>query len=138
MDNFDLAHRWLAKAAEDMRSAEVLLREDLISNSCYHSQQAAEKILKAYLALFLEEPPYTHNLGQLCKHCMDYDESFKTILNDASDLTEFAAQTRYPGDELYCAEDAENAIKMVQLIHEFTLPRINRLEQDTNQTSEQM
>ena len=42
---------WLYKADLDIRSAEALLLQDapLFFPSCFHSQQAAEKYLKAYL-----------------------------------------------------------------------------------------
>jgi len=124
MDDFNPAERWLSKVAEDMKSAQVLLREGLTANSCYHSQQAGEKILKAYLSLREDEPAWTHNLGELCKDCMEHDPQFESILDDASDLTEYATHTRYPGDESFSEQDAEDAIEKVRLIYEFTLPRI--------------
>jgi hypothetical protein len=49
-------------------------------------------------------------------------------LEDASDLTDYATHTRYPGDESYSEQDAEGAIEKVRLIYEFTLPRIEALE----------
>jgi len=129
MDNNSLAAPWLAKVSEDMRSAEVLLREGLIATSCYHSQQAGEKLLKAFLALFLDEPPWTHNLGELCKNCMDYDVAFETVLDDASDLTGFATRTRYPGDESFDTQDAEEAIEKAGRIFMFVQARIQAFEQ---------
>jgi len=129
MDSYNPADRWLAKVAEDMKSAQVLLREGLTANSCYFSQQTAEKLLKAYLSLHEDEPAWTHNLGELCKDCMDYDAEFGTIIDDASELTFYATHTRYPGDESFSEQDAEEAIEKVRLIYEFTLPRIRALEQ---------
>lgn len=42
---------WLARADEDLRSAELLLQKDGPPNAiCFHAQQAAEKLLKGFLA----------------------------------------------------------------------------------------
>jgi len=42
---------WLNRAAEDIRAAEVLLKEGGLPNSaCFHCQQAGEKYFKALLA----------------------------------------------------------------------------------------
>jgi len=43
------ALRWLDDAFEDLRVAEDLLRSEHYSASCFHSQQAAEKGVKAAL-----------------------------------------------------------------------------------------
>ena len=138
MDHYNPAEPWLAKALDDMGSAKVLLREGFIANSCYHSQQAGEKLLKAYLSLHEEEPAWTHNLGQLCKDCMEYDSEFETIADDASDLTEYATHTRYPGDDSFSERHAEDAIEKVRLIYEFALPRIRALEQALDQSGPTM
>lgn len=137
MDDFNPAERWLAKVAEDMKSAQVLLREGLIANSCYFSQQAGEKILKAYLSLHEGEPAWTHNLGELCKDCTHHDAEFEAISDDASDLTYYATHTRYPGDESFKEQDAQEAIEKVQMIYDFTLPRIQALEQALEEEREQ-
>jgi HEPN domain-containing protein len=126
MAEFSPASAWLQKVSDDMKSAKILLREGLITNSCYFSQQAGEKLLKAYLSLH-EEPEWTHDLLRLCKKCIQYDADFEAIMDDASDLTDYATHTRYPGDESYDEQDAEDAIEKVRLIYEFTLPRIQAL-----------
>ncbi len=43
---------WLAKAASDVRSAEVVSAAEppLLSDASFHCQQAAEKALKGFLA----------------------------------------------------------------------------------------
>jgi len=59
---------------------------------------------------------------------MFYDAQFDAVLDDASELTKFISRTRYPGDEAFDAQDAEEAIETVRLIYDFTLPRIQALE----------
>jgi HEPN domain-containing protein len=47
------ARRWIKKANEDRRSAVLILADDppLLDPAAYHCQQAAEKLLKALLAI---------------------------------------------------------------------------------------
>ncbi|MDR3314192.1 MAG: HEPN domain-containing protein [Oscillospiraceae bacterium] len=136
MDNFDWIELWIEKASEDIRSAEVLLRETLHANSCYHAQQAGEKILKAYLSLCDGSAAWTHNVGTLCKDCMKFNGAFSAILDDASDLTDYATQTRYPGDESFSEQDAKGAIEKARLIFDFSLPRIRALAEKIAQSKE--
>ena len=51
--NVDEALAWLAKAAQDLRAADVDLAAEppLVEDAAFHAQQAAEKSLKALLAL---------------------------------------------------------------------------------------
>jgi len=126
----DIVEQWFEKAAEDLQSAEVLLGAGIISNSCYHAQQAGEKALKAYLSLCVDEVPKTHNLGELCKLCIDFDEDFTAILRISSSLTAFATHTRYPGAAAYTEEDAEEALQGAGRIFIFTQERIALLELD--------
>ncbi len=59
--------RWMSFAREDLRAAEILLREDVFSQACFHAQQAVEKALKA--ALLHRDParslPRTHSISEL-------------------------------------------------------------------------
>ncbi len=41
--------RWLIFAEEDLKVAEIVLREGLYNQACFHAQQCAEKALKAAL-----------------------------------------------------------------------------------------
>ncbi len=89
---------WLTYAQEDWRAAKVLLKteKDLTKQICYHSQQTAEKALKASLIFLQIEFPFTHNLDTLrnrlpkeWKCVQDYPE--------LSTLTDWAVDGRYPG-----------------------------------------
>ena len=62
-----LYENWLKFAFDDLRSAEILLAAEIFNMVCFHSQQCAEKALKAVLtALRLPMPP-SHNLIRLRK-----------------------------------------------------------------------
>lgn len=89
------ADRWMSFAREDLRAAEVLLREDVFSLSCFHAQQAVEKALKAALT-FLEpgrDLPRTHSISELADRLGEERSRFPDGL-DALDA--FYIPTRYP------------------------------------------
>lgn len=56
---------WLKFAEEDMALAKALLKEKIYNQVCFHSQQAAEKMLKAYLKSKKIVPPRIHSLLEL-------------------------------------------------------------------------
>ena len=93
------ALRWLRFSQEDI---DVALR--LISGSpsaprhaCWLSQQAAEKALKAALVLEGIEFPFTHDLDSL-RNLLPDSWPVRTTHPDLAELTEWAVETRYPGD----------------------------------------
>ena len=63
----DEARRLLMKASEDEYVLDMLLEKEAAPEAMvgFHSQQAAEKLLKAALFLAGAVPPRTHNLTQL-------------------------------------------------------------------------
>ncbi|MCL2300922.1 MAG: HEPN domain-containing protein [Firmicutes bacterium] len=124
MSERDVVQQWLQKSASDLHSAELLLNGGEPANSCYHAQQAGEKALKAYLTQFEPEVPYTHNLELLCKMCLKYDGSFEALFLVASDLTDYATTTRYPGDDSVDAEEAEDCMQKAGHIFMFIQERI--------------
>jgi HEPN domain-containing protein len=67
-----LPELWLQFAGDDLKSANVLLAEGLYNTVCFHSQQAVEKLFKAFIAAFNKPIPRTHNLIRLHKICEDY------------------------------------------------------------------
>lgn len=53
------ATRWISQAREDYNVAELLYRESKFAQSCFYSQQAAEKALKG-LWYYLDEEREGH------------------------------------------------------------------------------
>lgn len=62
-----LVEEWMRKAEEDIKAADALLSVEfpLLFSSCFHSQQAVEKYLKALLTLHQVEFPRTHSIREL-------------------------------------------------------------------------
>jgi HEPN domain-containing protein len=92
--------QWLDYAEEDLGVAEYLIKEKspyLIAVS-YHSQQAAEKYLKALLVLFDIDPPKIHDLDRLLDLIEPLHPAIVQELSDITILSKYAAQIRYPVD----------------------------------------
>ena len=77
---------------------------------CFHSQQAAEKMLKCYLVSQKIEPPKTHDMQVLLEMCIEIDNGFNSIYSEAALLTNYAVRFRYPSELELIEQDAVNAI----------------------------
>lgn len=98
-------------AAEDLELGERLAVDGAVSPrfACWYFQQAAEKALKAALALEGIAFSYTHDLDALCDIMPD-SWFLGEERPDLSDLTALAVETRYPGQWAEpTAEDARRA-----------------------------
>ena len=93
------ARRWLHSAREDLQVVRMALGEDppLVGPACFHSQQAAEKALKAALVLEDIEFPYVHDLRRLSNLLPDNWPAGPSNVA-LQRLTEWGAESRYPGD----------------------------------------
>ena len=93
---------WLAKAESDLRASEKLVMDELVWDvAIYHTQQCAEKALKAFLAWSKRPLEKTHNLAKLLELCMTFDPEFIELRNEAEVLTPFLTAFRYPDAELH-------------------------------------
>jgi len=114
-----LVQQWTAKAEEDLGAAEVLLsgKKPLFYPSCFHSQQAAEKYIKAFLTRHQVEFPKTHALGELLDLVSRVDKNLAAFIGDAIALNPYGVEVRYPGDmpEPTCSE-AHEALELSRKI----------------------
>ncbi|NOX62541.1 MAG: HEPN domain-containing protein [Chloroflexi bacterium] len=118
---------WVKKAQHDIESAEwLLLRPEPLCNAAgFHCQQAAEKMLKAYLTWRDEPFGRTHSLVALVANCLKYDRTFDALRFAATTLTPYAVALRYPGDLPDLTEkEAREALTLSQEIRDFVLARI--------------
>ena len=90
---------WLAKATQDLRRVEILLtaKPPDVEGALFHSQQAAEKALKAFLTW--HDVPFrrVHDLEVIGGQCVDVDPSLADLANRVDALTKYAWRFRYPG-----------------------------------------
>jgi len=113
---------WLFKADHDLKSAQILFRahEPVLDMAIYHTQQCAEKALKAYLVFREQEIDKTHNLDVLNSQCLALNPSFQTIQEAALFLRPFATAYRYPEGELEPSPSkVEKAIETAKEVLDF-------------------
>lgn len=118
---------WIARADEDIYTAELLLKEKGAPNQiCFHAQQAAEKYLKAFLAFYEKHIRKIHDLDSLSAECYEIDHSFSEIRADGTYLTGFYLGARYPGDmPEFDLEEGKKALESAKRIKSFVLTKIS-------------
>jgi HEPN domain-containing protein len=93
------AIRWFKTAEDDLDSAKILKDSGKYAHSCFHSQQAAEKSLKAVWYLS-DEDPWGHSIKKLIDDLESFNPSlypeFKPLTRVALVLDRFYIPTRYP------------------------------------------
>jgi len=91
---------WLSKAKEDMDVAELLAAHSppMISGATFHVQQAAEKVMKAFLTWHDVPFQKNHDLGALGLACTELDSSLGEASDKVAPLTPWAIWSRYPGN----------------------------------------
>jgi HEPN domain-containing protein len=89
---------WVEKADSDLLS----IRNNLAAAEvpwdvvCFHAQQAAERMLKAFLVQHGVQPRRTHDLLSLLGECVAFDQTLGVISQQCTDLNVFAVDIRYP------------------------------------------
>ena len=120
----DLVQGWIRKAESDMLAMEASRQAGAMDACCFHAQQAAEKLLKAYLIHNDVEFPFTHNLAKLVGLAAQMDQTFESLRPTADPLTPYAVELRYD-DEFWPGPDvAKNACSAAQTIKDFVLARL--------------
>ena len=123
-DPSGLPENWLAHAESDLNLARVAQdrKEILPEQACFHAQQAAEKSLKAVLLFKRIEFPLTHDIEELVELVMQSGLVFPQEINEASLLTPYAAETRYPGHlEEVTPSDVNEAIRLAEAVLRWAL-----------------
>ena len=93
--------KWVERAGQDLRLIEVIYKEGLegLEDSfCYMCQQAAEKLLKAFIVKNEKSVPRSHDLLYLLRLCKEYNEEVLTLTDALTALNEYSISARYPSD----------------------------------------
>lgn len=127
------ADRWLRTAQDDLDTAVILKEKGKFAHSCFHSQQAGEKAIKAvwYLA---DADPWGHSIKKLIDDLEHVDLSLYKYLSTMTRvgvvLDRFYIPTRYPNglpditpDQAFNEEDARTGVdyagKILKAVEEF-------------------
>jgi HEPN domain-containing protein len=118
---------WLIKADEDLRAVDAARAAvpPLIGVALFHTQQACEKALKAFLTWHDRPFPRTHDLRELGQRCMDVDQTLEDVCRRAQPLTVYAWAFRYPGEPTPAgADEAETAMRVAMEVVRAVLARV--------------
>jgi len=117
----DLVRGRLRKAESDLIALEASLNAGALDAACFHAQQAAEKLVKAFLAYANVDYPFTHNLAKLVEVAAMTDPSFQALLPVVEPLTPYAVELRYDSDFWPTVETAREAQSLALEVKEFVL-----------------
>ncbi|HUU22010.1 MAG TPA: HEPN domain-containing protein [Phycisphaerae bacterium] len=120
----DLLGGWIRKGQSDMLAMTASLEAGALDACCFHAQQAAEKLLKAYLLHKDAEFPFTHNLVKLVQLAEQQDPKFASLRSAAERLTPYAVELRYD-DEFWPSLDvAREACRLAGEVRDLILARL--------------
>ena len=128
---------WKRLADMDLSAARLLFemhRPIPVEIVCFHSQQAAEKMLKCFLVFKEVEPPKIHDLRELLKMCVKFEDDFDKFRKEADILTDYAVLPRYPAELELDETDSKIAIKYARKIRDYinglVFPISNEVDDD--------
>jgi HEPN domain-containing protein len=99
---------WIKKAEHDFLSIQnnIYATETPWDVVCFHAQQAAEKILKAFIIYHGYTVEKTHDLIQLLSVCVKIESSLSVLELDCQQLNYYSVSSRYP-DDLYEPDESD-------------------------------
>jgi len=133
MERFEEARRWFAQALRDLKAARDSAEDGNYEWSCFQSQQAAEKALKALLYAY-GRSVWGHSLVELLdylKEIVVIDEELYVV---ARELDRHYIPSRYPNafesgypGMYYDIHTAERAIRGAEVIIEWVRKHLKNL-----------
>ena len=125
-----VVQEWLEFAKIDLKAAELLIADPtLTAAASFHSQQCAEKCLKAVIESMELNPPKTHDLIRL----YGMVEYFVTLNEDMlAKLNEIYIDSRYPAgmgllpDGAPTIEEAKDVIKFATSLYRIVFHNLSK------------
>lgn len=125
----DLARGWFERGDRDLLAATTLMPQGLFFNlCCFLAQQAIEKYLKGFLALYGGKFYKTHNLDSLRFHCRKQADLSGLSTIKLKRITKYYESTRYDAEPCTEAQarEAVAAAKQVKAIILSSVPAAAR------------
>jgi len=122
-----LVKEWTDKAEEDHRTLQELYKKspsDFATTICFHSQQCAEKYLKALLTKHGIEPPWIHTLETLLDLIIPKIPELERFREMLAELTPYGTEYRYPG-KIANHEDAKICVNIISNFRDNVKPLLH-------------
>ncbi len=125
----DAVTAFLKSARTDIEAARALLQEGLFAPSVFHSQQAAEKLAKAFLDRHGMDPVHTHDVADLLRQVEDDHgaSELRQVADELEKLQQHVLDTRYPlrdhhghiipPEQAYSERDARSALRRTERVY---------------------
>lgn len=140
-NNLTEAERWLKQAVNDLACARHDAKGGFYAHTCFMSQQAGEKALKAFLYNRGERNLVSHALLGLLRKCIQYESSFEGLEKAVKKLDKYYIITRYPNGlpgfvpaEYFDEEEATEAIGLAEKILELTEEKVEKSRQQESES----
>src|SRR3989339_33915 len=112
----DILKEWEQRAADDLESAEILLREsDNYDISAYHAHQAIEKIIKFRLLKCAQAFKFIHDINSLFKQLPEA-KNCADLFDKISYVNFLYPRLRYPTGDKITREQAERCLVIAKEI----------------------
>lgn len=127
MKKNDSVNEWIEKAEGDfetvldLRSKRRKRQQYIIA---FHCQQCIEKYFKALLAFYKIDFPRSHDLEELLSLILEKDPLLAPIRKELKELTPFAVEFRYPGEDVSAVE-VNSAVKKMKHLRLILRKRLN-------------
>ena len=127
-NNKENSLRWQRQAEYDLNQGIKLLADGNFSYASFFAEQAAQKILKAFLIFKGRRFITIHSVGELLKEAAALDNKFSPLINKGKKLDRHYLISRYPDAlpepaipaESYTKDEAEEAVEIAKQIFEIT------------------
>jgi HEPN domain-containing protein len=109
---------WLGRARGNLaRARQPKPKEGFWEDLCFDAQQAAEKAIKAVLVRRGVAFPKTHDIRSLLSLLSKAGETIPSEIAEADNLTDYATDTRYPGNpEPVSEEECSRAVALAERV----------------------
>ncbi len=122
----EIYKEWLKEAKNDFRAGKTLYKAKIFNTAVFHFQQSVEKVLKAAL-YFYNEQPWGHSILKLIQHLQKIGkDEYSSILSEGREFDLHYTSTRYPDtlpdispSELYDRKISQKLMKNAEKILDF-------------------
>jgi HEPN domain-containing protein len=130
MKNREFIRDWLRRAKSNLARARAgrVTKDVLYEDLCFDCQQSTEKAIKALLISLNKEFLPTHSIGRLLELVSEAGIKIPKEVEKAVDLTDYAVETRYPGErEPLTEEEYKEALDIAEEVLSWTSKIIEKL-----------